>query len=179
MEVDFDNTRVDSVEETEVDVDEETEIDVDEEGEWFWYQTSYFDQNTEDWVFDKPRQSKVKVRRIQPFIQKRLQNRKRVVEHVLNPKTRSMERISYFKEQTPEEAQKETDDTWDYAIVDFVGFKNMRTKKIIECTRANKLKLITDPVFNRFIARCFRILDGSEKRQKEEAEKTYRLGSMG
>ena len=157
MEVDFDNTEVD--------------LDSIEEGEWFFYQDSHFDQEIGDWIFDEPQKSRARIRRLQPFIQKRLQNRKRMAEHVLNPKTRSMERISYFKEQTPEEVKKETDDAWDYAIAGLEGFKNKRTGQVIECTRENKLKLVANPAFDRFIARCFRILEGSEERQREEAEK--------
>uniref|UniRef100_A0A6M3IRH4 Uncharacterized protein n=1 Tax=viral metagenome TaxID=1070528 RepID=A0A6M3IRH4_9ZZZZ len=156
-----------------IDLVDSIEIDLDstEEGEWFFYQDSHFDQEIGDWIFDEPQKAKVRIRRIQSFLQEKLQNRKRIAEHVLNPKTRAMERISYFKEQSIDEARREIDDVWDYAITGLEGFKNKKTGQIIECTRENKLKLIKIPAFDRFVAHCFRILEGSEIRQKEIAEK--------
>lgn len=155
------------------------EIDLEsvDEGEWFFYQDSHFDHEQQDWVFSEPsKTAKIRVRRMQPFIQKRLQKQKKEAEHILNPKTRSMERITYYKDQTPEEAQKNIDDTWDYVITGLEGFKNKKTGKDIECTRENKLKLIEVPAFDRFIAHCLKLLEGSEAKRKEEAEKNLSNG---
>lgn len=150
----------------------EVDLESINEGEWFSYQDSHFDQNTGEWIFDDPvSDAKVRVRRIQEFIAERINRRKREVEHVLNPKTRSMERISYPKEQAPEEAKKEVDDTWDYAITGLEGFGNKKTGETIECTRENKLKLMKIPAFDRFIGHCLKILEGSEVKRAEEAEK--------
>ncbi len=150
------------------------EIDLEniDEGEWFPYQDSHFDQETGKWIFDDPiSDAKVRVRPIQPLLKERFHNRKKVSEHVLNPTTRSMERLTYYKEHTPDELKKESDDTWDYAITGFEGFTNKRTGEVIECTRANKLKLMATSAFDRFVGNCLKILEGTEKRIQEEAEK--------
>jgi len=135
-----------------------------DEGEWFPFQDSHFDQKASEWIFDDPTgDAKVRVRRMQPFLQERLSKREKVAEHVLNPKTRSMERITYQKELTSEQIRKENDDLWDYVITGLEAFKNKATGEVLECTRENKLKLITLPAFDRFVGRCLRILEGSEE----------------
>lgn len=144
-------------------------------GEWFSFRNSHFDQKSGEWIFEEPIMGKngpkVRVRRLQPFLQERMNKRKKVAEHVLNPKSRSMERIAYFPELSEEAAQKEMDDTWDHAITDFVNFKNKKTDEIIECTRENKLIMIKVPVFNRFIGNCLELLEGSEEKKAKDAEK--------
>jgi len=141
------------------------EVDTEslDEGEWFYYQNSHLARDTNEWVFEEPsKHARVRIRRIQPFLQERMFVRKKETEHVLNRKTRAMERISYFKELTAEEMQKENDDTWDYAITGIENFKDKKTGKNFECTRESKLKLIKVPAFDRFIGKCLRILEGEE-----------------
>lgn len=148
------------------------EIDLDalDEGEWFPYQNSHFDQETGEWIFEEPHpEAKVRVRRMESLVRERFYSRKKVAEHVLNPKTKAMERITYYKEPTSEESRKESEDTWDYVITGFEGFANKG--KLIEYTRENKIKMMRDPAFDRFVGRCLRILDGSEERRREEAKK--------
>lgn len=149
------------------------EIDLGQsEGEWFFFQESHFDQASGEWVFDPPAtDARVRLRRIEPFLRERAAQRKRVVEHVLNPKTRTMERISYFEEQSVSDAQAEMDDAWDYGITGLEYFKDKKTGKVIECTRETKLALMRVPMFDRFIGRCIRVLNGVESEQKEAEEK--------
>ena len=137
---------------------------IDGPGEWFFYQNSRFDQKSSEWVFDEPeKDAKVRIRSMRALVQEKLAKREKVAEHVLNPKTRAMERISYYKEQPVDQAQKEADDIWDYVITGIEGFKNKATGEIIACTRENKLKLMKIPAFDRFIGRCLRILEGAEE----------------
>jgi len=148
------------------------EIDLEsiDEGEWFPYQNSHFDQELGEWVFEEPADAaRVRVRRYHTFLQEKVYGRKRSVEHVYNPKTKAMERITYYDDRSPEETKKIDADIWDYAITGFEGFASKG--KIIECTRENKVKMMEDPAFNRFIGRCLRILEGAEARRQEEVEK--------
>ncbi len=140
------------------------------EGEWFQFFGSHIDVNTGEVVYEDPTSdARVQVRSIAPFVEKLISKRKRIVEHVYNPKTRAMERLSYFEEPTIEQAQAERDDTWDYAIMSFENFKDKG--ELIACTRENKLKLMKVPIFDRFIARCQQILSDSGIEARKEAEK--------
>jgi len=142
------------------------------EGEWFPFFSSHLDPVTGDPIFDEPaKDARVQIRNWLPFMEERLANRKRMVEHVYNPKTRMMERISYFAEQTLEEFWAERDDTYDYAITGIENFKDSKTGEVITCTRENKLKLMKVPVFDRFVARCQRLLASSGVKTKEDEEK--------
>lgn len=147
-------------------------------GEWFSYQNSHLDQEKEEWIFEKPVSDKVRVRvrLLFPYLKERANKRKKTAEHILNPKTRQMERITYYEELTPEETQKEIDNTWDYAITGLEGFKDKKTGKVLECTKETKLKLMQVPSFDRFIGHCLKILEGSEAKQREESEKNLQTG---
>lgn len=142
------------------------------EGEWFAFFGSHVDLNTGEVVYEDPvSDARVQVRSIAPFIEERIAKRKRVVEHIYNPKTRSMERVSFFKEQTAEEVQAEINDLWDYAITALENFKDRKTGELITCTRENKLKLMKVPVFDRFMARCQQLISDAGIEVKKEAEK--------
>lgn len=111
------------------------------------------------------------MRSIAPFIEERISKRKRVVEHIYNPKTRAMERLSNYEELTFEQLKAERDDTWDYAIIAFENFKDKKTGEAIPCTRENKIKMMKNPVFDRFIAQCLQIMASSGAEAKKETEK--------
>jgi hypothetical protein len=149
------------------------DLDLDQnEGEWFQFFTSHIDPNNGEVIYDPPdSDARVQVRSILPFVEERLLKRKRNVEHVLNPKTRTMERVSFNPDLSPEEEKKEREDLWDYAIVGFENFKDRKTAEVIECTRENKLKLMKVPVFDRFIARCLQMISDSQTRAKQESQK--------
>jgi hypothetical protein len=154
------------------------DLDLQEEGEWFFFFTSTIDSKTGDVIYDDPDpKARVKVRAMGPFLEKRLSARKKQVEHVLNPKTRAMERIEYHCEPSLEEIRAERDDTYDYVIQDFEGFQDSRTKKVIECNRDNKLKLMRLPVFDRFIARCLQLLSDAGVKKEEQETKNLSTGS--
>ena len=148
------------------------------EGEWFPFQNSKIDPLTGEPVFDDPdTEARVQIRSMTPFFEERIAKRKREVERILNPKTRQMERISYYADLSVEDARAERDDAFDFAITGVEGFKDSKTGQIITCTRENKLKLMKLPVFDRFFARCQQLLSSSGVKQKEELDRNFPIGS--
>ena len=149
-----------------------------QEGEWFPFQNSKIDPLTGEPVFDDPvSDAKVQIRSMTPFFEERIAKRKRSVERILNPKTRQMERISYYEELSVEDARAERDEAFDFAITGIEGFKDAKTGQMITCTRENKLALMKVPVFDRFFARCQQLLSSSGVKLKEETEKNSLIGS--
>ena len=134
-----------------------------DEGEWYQYFASRIDVNTGDVVYDDPIEGgpRVRIRDMRTFIRERIKARKTQVEHVVNPKTRSMERITYPKELTAQEEKQERENLIDYMVAGFEGFKDKKTKQIVECTRENKIKMMNLPVFDRCVARCQQLLSES------------------
>jgi len=142
------------------------------EGEWFQFFGSRIDLNTGEVIYEEPTSdARVQIRSIASFLEERQAKLKKSIEHVYNPKTRAMERISYFPDQSPEEARAEREDVWDYMITGIENFKDRKTGEVIACTRENKIKLMKHPVFDRFIARCMQLLADSGAKVKEETEK--------
>ena len=149
-------------------------FDIEEsEGDWFDFFESTVDLNTGNIVYDdpKPGTGKACFRPSRPLVMERLAKRKKGSEFVLNPKTRSMEKVVFYKDLTSEEAQKEQDDMTDFVITGLKDFFDAKGKPI-ECTRANKLKLAKVPVFDRFMARCMEIQMNSNIKQAEAEKKT-------
>jgi len=147
------------------------------EGEWFPFQNSHIDPLTGEPIFDDPvTDAKVQIRSMTLFFEERIAKRKRQTEHVMNPKTRQMERISYYSELSVEEAKAERDDAFDFAITGIEGFKDSKTGQIITCTKENKIALMKIPVFDRFFARCQQLLSSSGVKEKE-LEKNLPTGS--
>jgi len=140
-------------------------VDIDiayTEGDWFQYFTSRIDDKTEDIIYDDPvPHARVLIRSAAPFIEERLKKQKSRTEFVLNPKTRKMERVPYFEDRPFDKLIEETDDMYDYAILNFEGFRNKKTGEVIECTRENKIALRHNEMFKRFFERCQQILNGS------------------
>jgi hypothetical protein len=130
------------------------------EGERFQFFTSTVDPATGKITYDDPGDAWVELRPMQPFFESQLTKRKKITEHVHNPKTRQLERISYYPELSIEEAKKERDDAWDYAITGYGNFKD-KSGVTIEFSRENKLKMIKNPMFTRFCERCFEIMANS------------------
>jgi len=148
------------------------EFDKEEQGDWFLFFSSHVDPSTGEIVYDKPEEgaAEFRIRSMGPFWEERRKGRKKEYKMVLNPVTRAMERVGYYDDLPEDEAAKENEDAWDYAIT---GMKNAFSapKVPIECTRESKLKLIRMPVFVRFITRAFMTLNESGVKQKEAAEK--------
>jgi hypothetical protein len=148
-------------------------FDIEEsKGDWFDFFESKIDLNTGNIIYDdpKPGTGKACFRPSRPLIMERIAKRKKESEFVLNPKTRSMEKVEYYKSQTAEELQKDQDDITDYVITGLKDFYDSKGNTI-ECTRENKLKLVKVPVFDRFMARCMEIQMNASLKQKEKEEK--------
>jgi len=148
-------------------------LDLDEsQGEWFEFFSSRVDPSTGETIYDDPaKDARVKIRSMGAFFEGRMAKRKKEVERVLNPKSRAMERLVYVPELSFEDEMAERDDAWDYAIVDFEGFKDSNTKEVLVCDRETKLKLMKNPVFDRFVGRCLQIISSSGVQEKEDLEK--------
>jgi len=141
------------------------------EGEWFYFFASSVDTKTGETIYDEPvKHARARIRLMGPFLEELMKKRKKAVEHVFNPKTRAMERVTYYPDQTPEEVQKERDDTYDYAITGLEGFKDKDTGLVLECTRENKLALMRNAVFDRYFARCQQLLQASGISEEEKQE---------
>lgn len=148
------------------------DFDKQDQGDWFSFFNSRIDQATGDIVYDppEPEAAEFRIRSMGPFWEERRKGRKKEYKMVLNPATRSMERVGWFEDLPEDEAEKETGDAWDYAIT---GIKNAFSAPgvPIECTREAKLKLTKIPVFLRFIGRVFQILNDAGVKQKDASEK--------
>jgi len=154
------------------------DLDLQQEGEWFNFFSSRIDEATGEVIYDEPvKDARVKIRSMAPFIEQRVGIRKRQYEHVVNPKTRQMERIAYYPELSIDELKAEREDTWDYIIQDFEGFADKKTGKEIKCTRVNKIKMMKITLFDRFVARCQQILADSGVHLEEQETKNSLTGS--
>lgn len=143
-------------------------IDLDaREGEWFPFFESKINSRGET-EYEEPKEDagRVCVRSLVPYFEEIQAKRKRKHEFVLNPTTRQMERVSFFEEPGVEQARKERDDAWDYCIVGLENFFDAKGNEIT-CTRENKLRLMSLPVFDRFIARCLQLLSESGVKASE------------
>lgn len=147
-----------------------TEFEENAEGEWFPFFTSKINEQGVV-TYDDPKQGagRARIRSLTPFFEERRAGRKKKSEYVLNPQTRSMERVSYFEDLPPAEQKKETEDAWDYCIT---GLENFYIgKNLVNCDRAGKLELMKRPVFDRFIGRCLQLLAAAGVKEKDETEK--------
>ena len=140
------------------------------DGEWFPFIRSRHDAATDQVIWGELEpDAKVKIRDPQPFFEDRLKKRKKVVEQVLNPVTRAMERQSHYQDPSTDELIQENLDAQDYSIMEFDGFID-RSGKIIECTKENKSKMMKDPTFERFYRRCLKEIKNANALQTEAAD---------
>lgn len=151
-----------------------------QEGVWFSFFTSTVDPSTGEVKYDdpKPGAAEFRIRSTKKFYEERLSSRKRESSMVLNPKSRSMERVAYLKEQTIEETMAERDDAWDYAIT---GIKKAfwPDGTPIQCNRADKLKLRNLSIVDRFVAKCFLTLDEQEVQEAAVKSKNLQTSQSG
>jgi hypothetical protein len=147
------------------------DIEKGSEGDWFsFFESSVNEKGEVEYADPKPDAGRVRIRSIAPFIEERQAQRKKKYEFVLNPATRSMERVGYHEDQTPEQTKKDRDDIWDYAIVDIEDFTDGKGKPILS-TRENKSKLMGLPIFDRFIGRCLQLIASAGAQAKEDEAK--------
>lgn len=141
-------------------------------GEWFHFFGSEIKSDGEIKYFEPEKDAgRVCLRLTDPETLEIIQSetRKKAVEHVFNPKSRTMERLSYF-EQTPVQEKKERELIWDFAIKAWEGILDTSDQQI-PCTLENKLKLMNNPQFARFVGRCLQLISGATAEAKVAAEK--------
>ena len=147
-------------------------MEAPEDGAWFLFFTSSKDQDSEVIKYDDPVPGGAEfcIRSTKKFYTEQLKTRKYENSIVVNPKTRGMEKVTSFKEQTPAEIIADYEDAIDYAIT---GIRNAfwEDKSPIQCTKEEKLRLKNIAVFDRFFLRVIEILDEGEIRQIAAAEK--------
>lgn len=155
------------------------DLEQQNEGEWFPFFESHIDDKGEI-VYDdpKPDSGRVRIRSMAPIIEKQIEGRKRNYQFALNPQSRAMERVGYFEELSLDQAKKERDDVWDYAITGIEGLYDSKGNEIA-CTRENKLKLMKIPMFDRFVAKCLQILVNAGVKAKEDEGKNSSSGLNG
>lgn len=148
-----------------------TQFDLEnlDEGTWFTFCESRIDENGNT-IFDNPKEGAGKVCLRQASFDALEKIRKECGgkikrEFVLNPKSRRMESVEY-RDQTDDERKKDREMLWDYVIVAWEGLKDKNGNEI-EINIENKMRLISVPMFDRFIARCLESLSN----QKEVTEK--------
>jgi hypothetical protein len=138
-------------------------------GERFQFFMSKVDPVTKEITYDTPAgDAFVTIRGKEPFYKKLMASRKPgKPEHVHDKATRQLQRIRpLFEDQTMAEVQRDTEDSWDYAIVDFEGFKDQHGN-VIECNRQNKLLMVDNPMFLRFAERCLELIAENSIKEKE------------
>jgi hypothetical protein len=163
------------------------DVDLDvTEGEWFPFQTSHVKQDTGEIVWDDPVMddegnpvAALCIRPMAPYYEAQISKRGRIVEHVYNPKNRSMERVVSIKELPMEDIKKERDNAIDYAITGIKGFRDKATKKLLDCTRENKIAMLKSPAIDRFFAYCQERLGQSEIKNQEAEAENFTNGSNG
>ena len=148
------------------------DLSTEGQGEWFSFFGSVIKENGEVAYLDpEPDAGKVCLRIADPEVIEKIQaqTRKKSAEFALNPRTRQMERVTFF-EQTPTQEKKERELIWDHAIVDWKDILD-RDGNAIPCTLENKLRLMNNPQFARFIGRCLQLITGANQNQQSVIEK--------
>lgn len=163
------------------------DVDLDvTEGEWFPFQTSHVKQDTGEIVWDDPVMgddgkpvAALRIRSMTPYYEAQIPKRGRIIEHVHNPKSRSMERVVSIKELPMDEITKERENAIDYAITGIKGFRDKATKKFLECTRENKIAMLKSPAIDRFFAYCQERLGQIGVEQNKAEAENFTSGSNG
>jgi hypothetical protein len=97
------------------------------------------------------------------------ETRTRKSENIWNKDTRQYHHTTYY-DQTPTQEKKEREMIWDHAIVDWENIIDSKGNQI-SCTLENKMKLMSNPMFARFIGRCFELITGNADDLKAASEK--------
>lgn len=148
------------------------DLSSEQQGEWFSFFRSEVKENGEVTYLDPEEGAgKVCLRIADPIVVEQIQaqTRKKHAEFVPNPRTRQMERVVYY-DQTPQQEKKERELIWDHAIVDWKDILDTKGNQI-PCTLENKLKLMGNPQFARFVGRCLQIITGANQQQSSVIEK--------
>lgn len=143
-------------------------------GEWFRFFESEVKENGDVKYLDPAEDAgKVCLRIADPETLEKIQaqtRKKKEAEFVLNPKSRQMERVMFTPEQTSAQEKLERELLWDHVIVDWKNLLDVKNQQI-PCTLENKMRLMNNPQFARFIGRCLQLISGAMAESKEASEK--------
>jgi len=140
-------------------------------GDWF----RFFESKVEDGkiIYLEPQEDAgqvcVRIADVDTLEKIQSQTRTRKEENVWNKDTRQYHHVAYTS-QTPEQEKKEREKIWDHAIVDWKGILDSKGNEI-PCTLENKMKLMSNPMFARFMGRCFELITGNAEDLKAAKEK--------
>ncbi|MFA5261625.1 MAG: hypothetical protein WC450_10390 [Candidatus Omnitrophota bacterium] len=160
-------------------------------GDWFPFFDSRVDLQTGEVTFfpSKEGAATFQIRPLTLFYEEIRNKKKKEYKWVSNPKTHAMERRGHDPDQTPEDEQREREDSYDYAIT---GARNAywgkgkdnpifciapkiastnEEKEELRRSRADKIKLMRDPAFSRYFLRVQEMLSNFGAKAKEELEK--------
>lgn len=151
------------------------------EGEAFQFCESSIDTKTGDVIFEEPEPNAgtFYIRSMGRKLEELQSKQKKRVEHVLNPKTRKMDRIVYFEDLTPEEDEANSAELWDHVITGWDDKVLDGKGRKIPISKENKMRLMEIPAFDRFVGRCLRHLSNANVKHDEELEKNLSSGSSG
>lgn len=140
------------------------DLDKINDGEWFPYFESKIKEDGNIEYMEPKGTGSVCIRQldIETLEKIREATSTRKVEYVHNPKTRAMDRVPYYEQNTDQKKQERLM-MWDYAILDWEGEEFMSKGEKIPVTPENKLKLMCVPVFSRFVSHCLEIIDGQKE----------------
>jgi hypothetical protein len=143
------------------------------DGDWFPFFTSKFDPQTGEIIYDSPVDGSAEFcfRSLVPFWEERQKGRQKEYKMVVNPLTRAMDRVGYYPDLSFDEAKRERDNSWDYAITGMKFARWTEDGPEMDCTRENKLKLVKNSSFLRFANRVLQLLHDTGVKKKEDAEK--------
>ena len=146
-----------------------TIIDFDAvDGSWFTFFNSRM-RDDGDIDYDEPEEGAGRfcLRSMNPFVEEFYAKRKNEAEFVLNKKTRAMERVTYSKDLTHVERKKFQEEMWDYVIINWENLLD-KSGNSIPCTKENKVKLMSIPVIDRFVAKCLKTLSDDAVKQSQD-----------
>lgn len=141
-------------------------------GEWFpFFGSETKADGTVNYLPPEKDAGKVQIRLADTETVERIQKetRSKVKEWLWHPKTHQPYRGEAW-EQSPEQQKKEREMIWDHAIQSWEGILD-KDGNAIPCTTENKVKLMSIPMFARFVGRCLELLNLSEAERKAALEK--------
>ena len=149
------------------------------EGVWFKYfgsiETDKKDAKGEpviEYLKPEPDAGRVKIRIASAQVLDDIRDKTttRAKECAYNEHTKKMELVNGFEPQTYQQIRKSAEMFWDHVIEDYEGLPDDQGN-LIALTLENKLMLVEDKEFVRFVNRCIELYKLSEEERTKEIEK--------
>jgi len=149
------------------------------EGVWFPYfgsiETDKKDKKGEpviEYLIPEPNAGRVKIRVASAHVLDSIREKTttRIREHAYNEHTKKMELVGGIEPQTYQQLRESAEMFWDHVIEDYEDLLD-EAGNPIAVTFENKMMLIEDKEFARFVNRCIELHKLSEEERKKEIEK--------